>query len=246
MELLKNAAKATGLYEPLRTLKHALDPRREPKFREGVRLYRGFVKRGDLCFDIGANAGTITEMLLRVGARVVSVEPQISLLDKLVSKTKRHKSRSTIVTKAVSDHSGTAILHLRRFDQHASLHEDWEGTANGTALVEIVTLNDLIAEYGVPDFIKIDVEGHEPEVLRGLSRPIPLLELEYHRDASGLKRLNECIKLIERFGTIKINATAGEDHQLLFPKWLSSAEFLSSFPDSVGPQMFGDIIVRYG
>jgi hypothetical protein len=78
-----------------------------------------------------------------------------------------------------------------------------------------------------------------------LHNAFPLLELEYHRDRSGIERLRECLALIERFGSVVINATAGESHTLLFPKWPSVTEFLDGFPNSVGSEMFGDIIVRY-
>jgi FkbM family methyltransferase len=39
--------------------------------------------------------------------------------------------------------------------------------------VPMRTLDELIREYGVPDFCKIDVEGYEFGVIQGLSRPNP-------------------------------------------------------------------------
>ncbi|MEV4417521.1 FkbM family methyltransferase [Catellatospora sp. NPDC049609] len=45
--------------------------------------------------------------------------------------------------------------------------------------VPVVTLDDLIARHGPPAFCKIDVEGFETEVLRGLSRPLHALSFEY-------------------------------------------------------------------
>ena len=38
----------------------------------------------------------------------------------------------------------------------------------------------MISRFGAPDFCKINVEGLELEVLRGLSRPVPALSFEYH------------------------------------------------------------------
>jgi hypothetical protein len=37
----------------------------------------------------------------------------------------------------------------------------------------------LIEEYGQPDYIKIDVEGLEQDVLRGLRRPIDYVSFEF-------------------------------------------------------------------
>ena len=46
-------------------------------------------------------------------------------------------------------------------------HVRWDAAET----VPVTTLDALIAEHGPPRFVKIDVEGHEAEVLRGLSRP---------------------------------------------------------------------------
>ena len=42
-----------------------------------------------------------------------------------------------------------------------------------SSIVPATTLDELIAAYGIPAFVKIDVEGMEHEVLAGLSQPVP-------------------------------------------------------------------------
>ena len=44
------------------------------------RLYGGFVRRGDLVFDVGAHVGDRIASFRRLGARVVAVEPQPALV----------------------------------------------------------------------------------------------------------------------------------------------------------------------
>ena len=43
----------------------------------------------------------------------------------------------------------------------------------------VTTLDRLIAQHGVPSFIKIDVEGFEDQVLAGLTHPVPALSFEF-------------------------------------------------------------------
>ena len=50
---------------------------------------------------------------------------------------------------------------------------------NQTTTVSVTTLDSLFAEHGVPQFIKIDVEGFEYEVVSGLSQPIKALSMEF-------------------------------------------------------------------
>jgi hypothetical protein len=62
--------------------------------------------------------------------------------------------------------------------------------------VPVTTIDSLIAIHGEPAFCKIDVEGFEREVLRGLSRPLERLSFEFHAEFIGetlacLERLRE-------------------------------------------------------
>ena len=129
----------------------------------------------DLAFDIGANAGEHTAQMLNRGARVIAVEPQASLAAQLA---KRFPA-ATVLPIAVGDKPGTAMLHHAREGDHvASLDPSWTAnlpgphTWEGTEQVNVTTLDDLIDKYGDPTVVKIDTEGFDHRVLRGLSRSI--------------------------------------------------------------------------
>ena len=64
--------------------------------------------------------------------------------------------------------------------------------------VDVVILDSLIDEFGVPDYVKIDVEGFDLEVLRGLSRPIALLSFEFNTQPRLIEIAEECISHIDR------------------------------------------------
>src|SRR5258705_9740241 len=75
------------------------------------RLYRQFVRPGDLVFDIGAHVGDRVAAFRRLGARVVAVEPQPALAN-ILRLFYGRDPRITIEQAAVGRHSRTIELNL--------------------------------------------------------------------------------------------------------------------------------------
>ena len=98
----------------------------------------------------------------------------------------------TIVGKAVSDAVGLGTLRVTSPGSGLNtLSEKWVRTLGenpgklgarvgypGRQAVETTTLASLMETHGAPRYIKIDVEGHEVPVLRGLPRPVPFVSFE--------------------------------------------------------------------
>lgn len=108
----------------------------------------------DIVFDIGANIGFTALIFARTGARVLAFEPSPRAF-RLLEKTARDKVELHNV--ALSVHEGTLL-----FAEHDRL--DRSAVAESGFEVRATTLDSLDVR---PTFIKIDVEGHEAEVLRG-------------------------------------------------------------------------------
>lgn len=161
-------------------------------------LYRQFVPSGSLVFDLGANRGDVTEIFLDLGAReVVAVEPNAELADLI----RRHYGRRVSVeTAAVGAKPGVAQLSVGRDSVHSTLSSEWMARAptsdrwEGTVSTEVTTLDSLIERYGLPDFVKIDVEAYEAEVLSGVSQPLNALSFEYQ--ANYLEVAELCLSII--------------------------------------------------
>ncbi len=142
-------------------------------------FYSSFIKKGEFCFDVGANIGNRIEPLLQIGARVLAVEPQKRCYDYLSSK---YANRIILITKGLSDTEGVKNFYISSESAISSFSEEWINTVragrfkqfdwNRVVETEMTTLDRLIKEHGVPVFIKIDVEGYELEVLKGLSTPV--------------------------------------------------------------------------
>ncbi len=160
------------------------------KHRRMVRLYGEFLGPGDVGFDVGAHAGNRVRAWRALGATVVAVEPQPDFV-RLLRLFFGRDRRVTIVAKALGARPGTAQLGISTATPTvSSMAPSWIETVatdrsfaavrwDRTVEVEVTTLDDLIATHGEPAFCKIDVEGFEADVLRGLSRPLRALSFEY-------------------------------------------------------------------
>src|SRR6188768_2421609 len=192
------------------------------------RLYGNFVRPGDLVFDVGAHIGDRVASFHRLGARVVAVEPQPSMVRALRLLYGRSKSVA-IEALAVGRELGRARMLInvdnptvssvsRAFVEAAHGAPGWETQRwSETADVAVTTLDALIAKHGVPAFIKIDVEGFEAEALSGLSQAVRALSFEFTTIQPDVALA--CIARCEAMGYARFNAALGES-QAMVGEWV--------------------------
>jgi FkbM family methyltransferase len=206
-------------------------------------LYRAFIAPGDLVIDVGAHVGDRVAACRALGARVVAVEPQ-RLLARTLRLLHGFDRGVTVERLALGPTAGKAVLHVNRANPTVSTRAadflaatrgaaGWEGQNwDATETVAADTLDGLIARHGAPSFIKIDVEGFEPDVLAGLTSPPPALSFEIvtaHR-AAGAAALDRTRAL----GYTAFRLSLGEAHAWSTP-WLDGramADYLANLPDS--------------
>jgi FkbM family methyltransferase len=218
------------------------------------RLYRGFIQRGDLVFDVGAHVGDRIASFRRLGARVVAVEPQHAMAR--VLRILYGLSRAVAIEQvAVGREPGTARILInadnptvssvsRAFVDAAQGAPGWEMQRwTRSDEVAITTLDALIARHGRPSFIKLDVEGFEAEALQGLSRAVPALSFEFttiQREVGFA-----CIERCSALGYVSFNAALGES-QTFVNDWVNAeaiARWLRDLPQSANS---GDIYAVAG
>jgi FkbM family methyltransferase len=203
------------------------------------RLYRQFVRTGDLVFDVGANRGDKTAVFLALGARVVAIEPDVRTAAELQTRFAGN-SRVVIVEAGLGAASGQIAFHPSPHPTRSTFAVDRmrhldDGVEFGPGtVVALTTLDALIGAHGLPRFCKIDVEGYEPEVLRGLSQPLPAMSFEFHGEL--LDDARHCIDKVAALGmrhfNLVLHPIAGHRHQTLdrlyFPSHVSPADCIAA------------------
>lgn len=142
---------------------------REPEF---MRLLAESLSPGDFGVDLGANLGWCTLAMASAvgpGGRVLAIEPvsaNVAVLERNIAENGLGQ-RVEVVHAAVSDAAGQADFHLARASNLGSIVPTSHATG-ATERVRTWTLDELLRDRPVPRLIKMDVEGHEVEILRGM------------------------------------------------------------------------------
>jgi FkbM family methyltransferase len=250
--MLRELFKNTPFYSVLRAWREARWTK-EDAGREA--FYSQFIGTQDLVFDVGANVGNRTKVFRRLARQVVAIEPQAQCVVALRRKF-GGDSRVKLVTKAAGAREGPAEMLVCDASSISSLSRNWvdavekSGRFGGLSWdqrqdVETTTLDALIAEFGHPAFIKIDVEGFECEVLCGLSKPVRTLSFEFVPEY--LQAAIRCIEHLSSLGEARFNYGLGEIPKLVLGEWVSGEEIaavLAQYANNIA--IFGDVYARFG
>lgn len=247
----------SGLHAPARTLYSATLGRRAALARNQTReFYRSVLQPGAIVFDIGANVGVLSAVFASLGARVVALEPnadcvrhiQLSYGDKSI----------VVIQAAVGAKNGLALLNVSdERDVRSSVSQDWIKTMGGQDasyrgiwsrqdVVPLLTLDTLIGHFGMPQFIKIDVEGFEENVLLGLSSQAPLTSFEF--TAAFLAPAMRCLEMeVFREGStfnFAYNAHWGYPTHFESEAWLATKDLKKALSAIEGSDIQGDVFVK--
>ena len=225
----------------------------QPWRRSALRqFYASIVKPGELVFDIGAHVGSRSSTLLKLGAKVVAVEPQPAFADFIESRfagaltgfervavgrtagqidlliSSRHPTVTSISSRFVE-----TVKQSKGFSQVV-----WDRKVT----VPMVTLDHLVGKYGLPAFCKIDVEGAEAEILCGLSKPIPLIAFEYIPAMPSVA--SNAIDRLMGIGNYRFKRVVGEQHRFVSDRWKSADELLVELSQMPPETQSGDVYAR--
>jgi FkbM family methyltransferase len=219
----------------LRAVYHALfDPSRRS-------FYSQFVRPDDLVFDVGANVGNYTEALLGAGARVVAIEPDPKNVEILENRFTGKNVQ--IESCAMGQQEGTAELYVGTGKgDRSTLSPAWARSAQCSESIQvpISTLDVMAKRYGLPRYVKIDTEGFDAEVLRGMSFRPEVASFEFAPLALSVAVC--CINLLPGY---EFNFALGEKTKLELDRWVAAEEMvplLSVVPKHI---YYGDVFAKH-
>lgn len=184
-----------------------------------------FSRTGSVAIDIGANIGVTAIAMAPHFARVHAFEPGPNNFSALTSNlTMNNIYNVTPHRLAVTNEVGEV-----GFDENSA----FGSISDKGVMVPAITLDHALKEFGITsaDFIKIDVEGFEPQVLDGMSETVesfqPVIVMEFNSWALMLRDHNP-LRFAERiFDTFRYVATlARDENENLYTRMMKSEDFL--------------------
>jgi FkbM family methyltransferase len=249
-ESLKEVLLKAGLYYKLNGYRFRHAEWSGQRHASQQSFYATLIGPDDIVFDVGANVGHRSEIFSRLCRRVIAVEPQSQCVRHLRSRFMFSRN-VTIEQVALGEKEGEAMLSESDSHTISSMSSRFIETVGKTRFsdmhwerqvrVEVKTLDQLIASYGLPRFIKIDVEGYEAQVLSGLSRAVPFLSFEFTPEL-----MDESEKCVARLDQISdgylYNYCLGEDLNFVLESHVTGAELKDRIlPELARQGNFGDL-----
>ncbi len=196
--------------------------------RKGLR-YRGLI------YDIGMHNGDDTARYLEQGYSVLAVEADPDLVRDAQQRfrTPLETGQLSILNIGVSDRPGTATFWIcddntiwNSFIKELAARN---GCRHHSIEVPIRTLPDIMAQYGTPEYLKIDVEGYDELCIRSLAaRPLPKYisaEDNTHVTNRGVPAM---LDALHEVGYRKFKLISQHDHHALGPRNRSLVESIVS------------------
>lgn len=170
----------------------------------------------NLIFDIGANIGATLEIFEKKSKKVVAFEANSKLCNILIMKFKN--PNVIIDCRGISNKNEMKKFKIANVNTISTFSDDWvynsrfssDYSWNNTIDVETITLDSAIEQYGIPDYIKIDVEGYEYEVLTSFSKLLSDTVVAFEWAEEQKNKIEMILEHVKNLGYEKFSYTEGD------------------------------------
>lgn len=218
------------------------------------RIFESFIGYNSLVFDVGSNMGDKSEVFLNLGADVVGFEPQYecfsSSIERFLTNSKfrcenialdQKVGESTMFIASYHTISSMSLEFINESKKERFTDFNWDNQR----IVRTDTIENMIIRYGRPDFIKIDVEGYELNVLKGLKSSINMISVEFNPELC--KNTIDSIEYIDKLNNNKTLFNYGyrNDEHFKYNEW-QTKESIIQYLRSVNDFKFefGDVYCK--
>jgi FkbM family methyltransferase len=189
------------------------------------------------------------------GTKVIAVEPQDECVRILKILKLLYRRRFDIIHMACGAEEAEAEMLICDANTLSSLSKEWIYAVRSSGrfasfswkrkkIIKMITLDSLICKYGLPTFIKVDVEGFEYEVIRGLSYPVKLITLEFTPEY--LAPILKCIQHLQLIGKILSNLAIAEVPKLVLGEWVTAEKIINILKNFSGnKKIYGDVYFQF-
>lgn len=175
-----------------------------------------------IIFDIGANKGLFTDKCLSINKinKLIAIEPNPRLYEYLKNKYKNNET-VIVLNNLVSEKNDELIdFYISNADTISTASIDWINKSRFAndyiwyppIKIKSITLDELIKRYGTPDLIKVDVEGYELEVIKGLTIKQNEICFEWAEEEKG--KINKTVEHLQSLGYNKFGFIYSDDYMV--------------------------------
>tara|TARA_B100000029_G_scaffold21830_1_gene22014 strand:- start:772 stop:1515 length:744 start_codon:yes stop_codon:yes gene_type:complete len=197
-------------------------------------FYQTFLTRNKLIFDLGANLGDKSHILLKFTDKIILYEPEEDLFERL--KFRFRKNNKVVLNNLlISDFVGDVVFNsVVGNEAYSSILDNY--IENFTHLKKSLvikkikkssTLNFEINKYGIPYYIKIDCEGAENLILKNLKYDIEVISFEANLPIF-LNQTIEIINYLKNNFNRCFNIRKEGEFNFLFKSHLNSEEIIEN------------------
>ena len=170
-----------------------------------LKALKNLIEEINVYVDVGAHKGTYTDLVIKnfKTNKILMFEPQDKIYNFLKNKYKHHQS-VLIFNKALSENKESLNFNFNKHDLTSSLSTldpnnsylkmkaklfgtTSQGMIVDTKTIQTTTLFSVLEKENLEtiDFLKVDTEGHELQVLQGMKEKIKIIKhllVEFHND----------------------------------------------------------------